>query len=208
MGLKTYKPTTPSLRFTAGPSFEDITEEAPRAVADQRTRSPARAATPWAGSRSATAAAGTSGSSASSISSATSTMFRRRWRRSSTIRTARRASRCWTTRMARSATSWRPNGVKVGATLVAGPKVEPVEGNALPLSAIPLGMPVHTLAQQRVVAVARAVEARPAPAAPARPGPRRCPSPGSSASAAGQSNGIVNTLSRANSRFCDPVRRL
>ena len=38
-----------------------------------------------------------------------------------------------------------PNGVKEGATLVASPKAEPVDGNALPLSAIPLGMPIHAI---------------------------------------------------------------
>ncbi len=38
-----------------------------------------------------------------------------------------------------------PNNVKVGTTLVAGPKVEPMDGNAMPLSAIPLGLSVHAV---------------------------------------------------------------
>ena len=38
-----------------------------------------------------------------------------------------------------------PNGLQVGATLLAGPKAEPVCGNALPLSAIPLGMEIHAI---------------------------------------------------------------
>ncbi len=38
-----------------------------------------------------------------------------------------------------------PNGVKEGATLLASPKAEPVDGNALPLSAIPLGMAIHAI---------------------------------------------------------------
>ncbi len=38
-----------------------------------------------------------------------------------------------------------PNGLQTGATLLAGPKAEPVDGNALPLSAIPLGMPIHAI---------------------------------------------------------------
>ena len=38
-----------------------------------------------------------------------------------------------------------PNGLKPGATLMAGPAAEPVDGNALPLSAIPLGMPIHAI---------------------------------------------------------------
>ena len=38
-----------------------------------------------------------------------------------------------------------PNGLKPGATVVAGPKVEPEDGNALPLGAIPPGMAVHAI---------------------------------------------------------------
>ena len=38
-----------------------------------------------------------------------------------------------------------PNGLQVGATLVTGPKAEPVDGNALPLGAIPLGMAIHAI---------------------------------------------------------------
>ena len=38
-----------------------------------------------------------------------------------------------------------PNGLQVGATLLAGPKAEPVDGNALPVSAIPLGMAIHAI---------------------------------------------------------------
>ena len=38
-----------------------------------------------------------------------------------------------------------PNGVKEGMTLLASPKAEPVSGNSLPLSAIPLGMPIHAI---------------------------------------------------------------
>ncbi len=38
-----------------------------------------------------------------------------------------------------------PNGLKAGATVLASPKAEPVDGNALPLSAIPLGMAIHAI---------------------------------------------------------------
>ena len=38
-----------------------------------------------------------------------------------------------------------PKGVKVGTELVSGIGVEPVTGNAMPLSAIPLGMEVHNV---------------------------------------------------------------
>ena len=38
-----------------------------------------------------------------------------------------------------------PNGLQVGATLLASPKAEPVCGNALPLAVIPLGMEIHAI---------------------------------------------------------------
>jgi large subunit ribosomal protein L2 len=38
-----------------------------------------------------------------------------------------------------------PNGLAVGATVVAGPKVEPENGNAMPLGAVPPGMAVHAI---------------------------------------------------------------
>jgi large subunit ribosomal protein L2 len=38
-----------------------------------------------------------------------------------------------------------PFGLRVGATVVSGPSVEPAEGNALPLGQIPLGVPIHNI---------------------------------------------------------------
>ena len=38
-----------------------------------------------------------------------------------------------------------PNGLQVGVRLLASPQAEPVDGNALPLSAIPIGMPIHAI---------------------------------------------------------------
>ncbi len=38
-----------------------------------------------------------------------------------------------------------PEGLAVGATVVSGPDAEPAVGNALPLSAIPMGMFVHNI---------------------------------------------------------------
>lgn len=38
-----------------------------------------------------------------------------------------------------------PDGLKVGDTVMSGPKAEPAVGNALPLSAIPLSMNVHCI---------------------------------------------------------------
>jgi len=38
-----------------------------------------------------------------------------------------------------------PAGLKVGATVISGPDVEPTTGNALPLARIPLGTAVHSI---------------------------------------------------------------
>jgi len=38
-----------------------------------------------------------------------------------------------------------PDGLRVGQTVMSGPKAEPATGNALPLKLIPLGLPVHNL---------------------------------------------------------------
>ena len=38
-----------------------------------------------------------------------------------------------------------PNGVQPGAVLMAGPDAEPVDGNALPLGSIPMGMTIHAI---------------------------------------------------------------
>lgn len=38
-----------------------------------------------------------------------------------------------------------PNGLAVGATVMSGPDAPPVTGNALPLSAIPLGSAIHNI---------------------------------------------------------------
>jgi large subunit ribosomal protein L2 len=38
-----------------------------------------------------------------------------------------------------------PLGLEVGAKIMAGPEAEPMVGNCLPLSAIPLGLPIHNI---------------------------------------------------------------
>src|SRR3990167_498176 len=38
-----------------------------------------------------------------------------------------------------------PDGLKVGDTIISGEKAEPKIGNALPLSHIPVGVPIHNL---------------------------------------------------------------
>lgn len=38
-----------------------------------------------------------------------------------------------------------PAGLKVGQTLLSGDKIDPAVGNSMPLSSIPVGMPIHNL---------------------------------------------------------------
>ncbi|MDE1171540.1 MAG: 50S ribosomal protein L2 [Verrucomicrobium sp.] len=38
-----------------------------------------------------------------------------------------------------------PNGLEVGAKIVSGPEVEPAVGNSLPIDKIPLGLPIHNI---------------------------------------------------------------
>ena len=66
-------------------------------------------------------------------------------RRSNTIRTARRASRCSSMRTARRATSSRRTVLTPGAKVMSGPTAPPGVGNSLPLSAIPLGSGIHNI---------------------------------------------------------------
>ena len=80
-----------------------------------------------------------------STSGATRTACRRRVARSSTIRTARRASRCCTTPTARSATSSRPSACAVGDRVETGPRRRHQAGQRLPLANIPLGTIVHNV---------------------------------------------------------------
>ena len=81
----------------------------------------------------------------SSISSATSTAFRPRSPRSNTIRTARRASRCCNYADGEKRYIIAPVGLKVGRTVMSGPKADILVGNALPLKNIPPGTVVHNI---------------------------------------------------------------
>ena len=133
MALKQYNPTSPGRRFMTTLDFATSRRRGRSSASPSRSRRPAAATakgriTIWfrgGGHKRALSRRSTSG--------ATSATSRPRWRRSSTTRTARRASRCCTTPTARSATSSRPDGLKVGQTVVAGDGADILPGNALPL---------------------------------------------------------------------------
>ncbi len=99
MGIRQFRPMTPSRR--ASPKSRCSSRCGGRAGATTRATSPT-------GGR----AAGTSVAIDGSTSGAKSSAFSRRWRRWSTTPTGHRASRCCTTRMARSATSWPPRALR------------------------------------------------------------------------------------------------
>ena len=49
------------------------------------------------------------------------------------------------TRTGTRATSWAPNGLKVGAKVVSGPDSPPELGNCIPLANIPTGLEIHNI---------------------------------------------------------------
>ena len=112
-----------------------------------------------------------------STSGATRTACRRGSRRSSTIRTARRASRCCTTPTARSATSSRRSACSVGDTVVAGAGRRHQAGQRAAAERHPAR---HDRAQRRAAAGHAAASWAAAPARRRSSWPRRASTPCSS----------------------------
>lgn len=144
MGLKTYRPTTASLRFTVGSSFEEITKKHPEKSLVVHKKS----------------MAGRNAMGRVTIRHRGGGHKRfiriidfKRDKHDVPAKVA--AIEYDPNRSARIALLFyvdgdkryilAPNGLKVGAMIVAGPHVEALEGNALPLSEIPLGTPVHNI---------------------------------------------------------------
>ena len=144
MGLKTYKPTTPSLRFTALLSTEELAKKRPERALRVSLKSKAGR------------------NNAGRITTRHQGGGHKKFYRLIDFkrdkhdvaakvaaieydpnRSARIALLSYTDGDKRYILA--PMGLKVGATVVAGPHVEPSEGNALPLSEIPLGVPVHNI---------------------------------------------------------------
>jgi large subunit ribosomal protein L2 len=144
MALKSYKPTTPSMRFTQLPAFEEITKTTP-----ERSLTKAR-------------------KSKAGRNSAGRITIRHRGgghRRKFRVIDFKRDKHGIPAKVAaieydpnRSARiallNYRdgekryilaPAGLVVGATVMSGPEAEPVTGNALPLGKIPLGLPIHNI---------------------------------------------------------------
>ncbi len=144
MGLKTYRPTTPSLRFTVGPSFEEVTKKHPEKSLIVRKKSMA--------GRNAMGRVTVRHHGGGHKRFIRIIDFKRD---KHDVPAKVAAIEYDPNRSARIALLFyadgdkryilAPNGLKVGSTIVAGPHVEALEGNALPLAEIPLGVPVHNI---------------------------------------------------------------
>lgn len=145
MGIKSYKPTTPSMRFTVVSANEDITRSRPeRSLLEPRKQRAGRSRT-------------TGRITVRHRGGGHKRMYRvvdfKRDKLGVPARVA--AIEYDPNRSVRIALlHYRdgekryilaPEGVKVGAILVSGPDVEPVTGNALPLERIPQGFFVHNI---------------------------------------------------------------
>ena len=144
MALKTYKPTTPSLRHTQLPTFDEITRSKPERSLTKSQKTKA------------------------GRNSAGRITIRHRggghrhkyriidFKRNKTGIPAKvQAIEYDPNRSARIALLaykdgekryiLAPVGLEVGAMVMSGPDAEPVNGNALPLAKIPLGLPIHNI---------------------------------------------------------------
>ncbi len=144
MGLKTYRPTTPSLRHTTLPTFEEITKDKPeRSLTVARKSNAGR-------------------NSAGRISIRHRGGGHRRKLRIVDFKRDKHgipakvaAIEYDPNRSARIALLYyrdgekryilAPLGLMVGQTVMSGADAEPAVGNALPLAKIPLGLPIHNI---------------------------------------------------------------
>ena len=145
MAIKTYRPITPTLRFQTSLVNDDLTTDKPhKPLLTTRKRTGGRRNSgdltirhQGGGHKQKIAP--------DRLQAREVSACRARWRPSSTIPTARRASRWCTMPTARSATSCSRLGLKVGATVSSGPEADILVGNALPLKNIPAGTTVHAI---------------------------------------------------------------
>lgn len=144
MALKTFKPTTPSNRFTILPAFEEVTKKRPeRSLLEPRSSS---------GGRNAHGRVTVRHRGGGHKRHYRVIDFKRN---KPGIPATVAAIEYDPNRSARIALlHYRdgekryilaPLGLAVGSVVCAGPEVEPMDGNALPLGRIPLGLPVHNI---------------------------------------------------------------
>lgn len=145
MGIKTYRPRTPSLRFTTVPSFDEVTRAKPeRSLLEPRKQR--------AGRSRATGQITTRHRGGGHKRMYRVVDFKRdkigipgtvasiEYDPNRSVRIALLHYRDGEKRYILA-----PEGVKVGAVLLSGPDVEPVTGNALPIEKIPPGYFIHNI---------------------------------------------------------------
>jgi large subunit ribosomal protein L2 len=144
MGLKKYRPTTPSLRFTIGYSFDEITKSKPeRSLVVSGKKRAGRNAM---GRITIRHRGGGHKRKLRLID-----FKREKWGVPARVaaieydpnRSARIALLNYQDGEKRYILA--PVGLEVGARVMSGPNAEPVVGNALPLEKIPLGLPIHNI---------------------------------------------------------------
>ena len=146
MALKTFRPLTPSLRFTELSGFGELNArqrsgQAPHRGAQEIRRSQQPRPHHFASYRWRPQAALT----ASSISSATNSASAPWLSPSSTIPIAPPTSPSSKYTDGEQRYIIAPVGLAVGTKLASGPEAEPIVGNALPLDRIPLGAAIHNI---------------------------------------------------------------
>ena len=145
MGLKTYKPRTAALRFTTLSDFEDVSKKRPERKLRKIKKSKA--------GRNAQGRITVRHRGGGHKKFLREVDFRRHDKLGIPAkvqaieydpnRSARLALLAYADGEKRYILA--PNGLKVGATVVAGPTAEPENGNALPLGSIPPGMAIHAI---------------------------------------------------------------
>jgi large subunit ribosomal protein L2 len=144
MALKTYKPTTPSMRFTAGSTFEELTGKKPERSLLKSKRQ--KAGRNKAGRITVRHRGGGHKRKYRVVD------FRRDKpgipaRVAAIEYDPNRSAHLALLHYADGEKRYilAPNGLKAGAEVVSGPGAEPLAGNALPLEKIPLGMAIHNV---------------------------------------------------------------
>jgi large subunit ribosomal protein L2 len=143
MALKTFRPITPSMRYKALPAFDEITKDKPeKSLVEPLKRSGGR------NNRGRLTSRHIGGGHKRKYRIID---FKRKRREAATVTAIEydpnRSARIALVQYADGEKAYilAPNGLKVGATVKAGPDAAPEPGNALPLSAIPLGTGIHNI---------------------------------------------------------------
>lgn len=145
MGIKSYKPTTPNMRFTVVPAFDEITRSTPeRSLLEPRKQRAGRSRTTGritvrhrGGGHKRMYRVVDFKRDKLGIPATVATI---EYDPNRSVRIALLHYRDGEKRYILA-----PEGVKVGAVLVSGADVEPLPGNALPLEKIPPGYFVHNI---------------------------------------------------------------